>query len=45
MLVTSFSTVLCNVGFLNPLPEDKNLDWSKLKQIADHILNCILDEK
>ena len=22
----------------NPLPDDKILDWSKLKQIADHIL-------
>ena len=25
----------------NPLPDDKILDWSKLKQIADDILNCI----
>ena len=25
----------------NPLPDDKLLDWSKLKQIADNILNCI----
>ena len=24
----------------NPLPDDKILDWSKLKQIAD-ILKCI----
>ena len=30
---------------LNPLPDDKILNWSKLKQIADDILNCILDEK
>ena len=26
---------------LNPLPDDKILDWSKLKQIADDILKCI----
>ena len=25
----------------NPLPDDKILDWSKLKQITDNILNCI----
>ena len=24
-----------------PLPDDKILDWSKLKQIADHILEWI----
>ena len=23
---------------INPLPDDKNFDWSKLKQIADDIL-------
>ena len=27
-------------GF-NPLPDDKILDWSKLKKNADDILNCI----
>ena len=26
---------------INPLSDDKILDWSKLKQIADHILVCI----
>ena len=26
---------------LNQLPDDKILDWSKLKQIADDILKCI----
>ena len=26
---------------LNPLPDNKILDWSKLKQIADDILKCI----
>ena len=25
---------------LNPLPEDKILDWSKFQQIADDILQC-----
>ena len=25
----------------NPLPDDKILDWFKLKQIADDILKCI----
>ena len=27
--------------FFNPLPDDKILDWSKLEQIADDILECI----
>ena len=26
---------------LNPLPDDKILDWSKLKKIADDIFKCI----
>ena len=30
---------------LNPLPDDKISDWSKLKQIADNILKCIQNEK
>ena len=25
---------------INPLPDNKILDWSKLKQIADNILNA-----
>ena len=29
-----------NIVF-NPLPDDKILDWSKLKQTADDILKCI----
>ena len=29
----------------NPLPDDKTLDLSKLKQIADDILTCIYNEK
>ena len=27
--------------YINPLPDDNNLDLSKLKQIADDILKCI----
>ena len=30
---------------VNPLPDDKILDWSKLKQFADDILKYILNEK
>ena len=30
---------------LNPLPDDKILDWSKLKQIADDISKRIENEK
>ena len=29
----------------NPLSDDKILDRSKLKQIADNILKCICNEK
>ena len=29
----------------NPLPDNKVLDWSKLKQIADDILKCIENGK
>ena len=25
----------------NPIPDDKILDWFKMKQIADDILKCI----
>ena len=28
-------------SLFNPLRDDKILDWSKLKQIADDILKCI----
>ena len=35
-----YQTIL---GF-NPLPDDKILDWSKLKQIADDIWKCVLNE-
>ena len=45
-----FSGVLCTLEctvklgdnqFFNPLPDDKNLDRSKLKQIADDIFKYI----
>ena len=29
------------MDMINLLPDDKILDWSKLKQIADDILKCI----
>ena len=31
---------LSNFFKINPLPDDKILDWSKLKQSADDILTC-----
>ena len=31
--------------FIKPLPDDKILDWFKLKEIADDILRCIWNEK
>ena len=30
---------------VNPLPDEKILDWSKLKEIADVTLKCIESEK
>ena len=36
-----FETTAFVVSGFNSLPDDKILDWSKLKQIADDILNCI----
>ena len=30
---------------LYPLPDEKILDWSKLKEVADDILKCIESEK
>ena len=27
--------------YLNQFPDDKILDWSKLKEVADDILKCI----
>ena len=31
----------CKKELINLLPDDKILDWSKMKQIADDILKCI----
>ena len=36
---------LPNNPYFNPLPDEKILDWSKLKEIADDILKCIESEK
>ena len=33
------------VSVFNPLPDDKILDWSKLKQIADDILSAFKVKK
>ena len=37
----NFVVCFCPSFEINPLQEDKILDWSKLKQIADNILKCI----
>ena len=34
----------CEPIELDPLPDNKILDWSKLKQIADDISKCIPNE-
>ena len=36
---------ICILRFFNPLPDDKILDWSKFKLIADDILKCIQNEE
>ena len=36
---------LAKIQFFNPLPDDKILDRSKMKQIADDIYKCIWNEK
>ena len=33
------------MAYVNPLPDDKILDWFKLIQIVDDILKCISNEK
>ena len=38
MFSKTFHPVMKTSGLLTPLPDDKILDWSKLKQIADDIL-------
>ena len=32
---------IAKIVLLKPLPDEKHLDWSKLKQNADDILKCI----
>ena len=45
VLFTSYTTLLHIAVFadamINPLPDQKNLDCSKLNQITDDILRCI----
>ena len=37
-----YRSIFCQrIILLNPLPDDKILDWSKLKQITDDIPKCI----
>ena len=45
MRVRSGPFLYFHAPFFNPLPADKILDWSKLKQIADDISKCIKNEK
>ena len=40
-----FSNLILMFHIFNPLPDDKILDWYKMKQIADDILKCIQNEK
>ena len=51
-VVEAIRICLCNcqqvefgVVWVNPLPDDKILGWSILKQIADDILKCIKNGK
>ena len=37
----SHEDIIDYICMFNPLPDDKILDWSKLKQIADNIWKCI----
>ena len=41
-LILLFTLCCC---IIDPLPDNKILGWSKLKQIADHILETIYNEK
>ena len=41
IILVSFMPDSCKVVQFNPLPNNKILDWSKLKQIADDISICI----
>ena len=39
-VTTAFAQIKSSLSS-NPLPDDKILDWSKLKHIADDIFKCI----
>ena len=41
MLLVYMGVYKSSYSPFNPLPDDKILDWSKLKQIAEYILQCI----
>ena len=44
LLILSFGKEIKHIVFVfgyNPLPDDKILDWSKLKETADDSLMCI----
>ena len=40
-LMLTYTASKASKKLFNPLPDDKILDWTKLKQIADDILKCI----
>ena len=39
IIIASVGPLVCHKPF-NPLPDNKILDWSILKQIAEDILKC-----
>ena len=41
LFLTHYHTIQHIDSRLNLLPDDNILDWSKLKQVADDILQCI----
>ena len=44
-LQSIYSKMSCFTGSLTPYQMTKFLDWSRIKQIADSILKCFLNEK
>ena len=42
---TAIKRTIDDLSCLNPLPDDKILNWSKLKQNADDSLRCIQNVK
>ena len=50
LLFASIFALFCQIDVfgdekINPLPDDKILDWFRLKEIADNILESIESEK